>query len=76
MNELKFEGEYLGGYKKKGREYINGKLEYEGEYLKGMKWNGKGYDENGCIIYVLNNRSGKIKLYDLYDNKLKLKENI
>ena len=29
-----------------------------------MKWNGKGYDENGCIIYVLNNGSGKIKLFE------------
>ena len=25
------------------------------------KWNGKGYDENGNIIYELNNRNGKIK---------------
>ena len=25
------------------------------------KWNVKGYDENGNIIYELNNRNGKIK---------------
>jgi len=48
--KLKFEGEYLYGYKIKGKDYINGILEYEGEYLYDKKWNGKGYDENGNII--------------------------
>jgi len=27
------------------------------------KWNGKGYDENGNIIYELNNENGKVKEY-------------
>ena len=53
--ELEFEGEYLYGYKKKGKEYIKGKLIYEGDYLFNKKWNGKVKDENGNIIYELNN---------------------
>ena len=60
-NELIFEGEYFSGYKIKGKAYIKGKVEFEGEYLFNKKWNGKGYDENGNIIYELNNRNGKIK---------------
>ncbi len=62
--KLKFEGEYLYDYKRKGKEYINGILEYEGEYLCGRKWNGKGYDENGNIIYELKNGNGKVKEYN------------
>ena len=30
---LIFEGEYLNGYKLKGKYYKYGKLEYEGEFL-------------------------------------------
>ena len=30
---LIFEGEYLYGFRKKGREYLHGRLEYEGDYL-------------------------------------------
>ena len=63
---LSFEGEYLYNFKLRGREYINGKLEYEEEYFYNKKWNGKGYDENGNIIYILNNGNGKIREY--YDN--------
>ena len=48
----------------KGKEYVNGKLEFEGEYLFDKKWNGKGYDENGNIIYVLNEGNGKVKEYN------------
>jgi len=55
--------------KKKGREYINGKLEYEGEYFNNKKWKGKGYDENSNIIYELINGNGHIKEY-YYDGKL------
>ena len=63
---MSFEGEYLYGYKRKGKKYINGRLEYEGEFLFG-KWNGKGYDENGNIIYELNNGNGTIKEYNDID---------
>ena len=59
-----FEGEYLDGLKNKGREYRKGKLEFKGEYLFGKKWAGKGYDENGNVVYELNNGSGTIKEYD------------
>ena len=62
--KIGFEGEYLYGHKRKGKEYINGMLEYEGEYLFDKKWNGKGYDENGNIIYELINGTGKVKEYN------------
>ena len=39
-------------------------MEYEGEYLYNKKWNGKGHDEDGNIIYELNNGNGKGKEYD------------
>jgi len=58
-----FEGEYLYNYKIKGKEYNKKKLIYEGEYLFDKKWNGKGYDDNGNIIYELNNGNGKVKEY-------------
>ena len=58
-----FEGEYLYGYRIKGRDYINRRLEYEGEYLFNNKWNGKGFDENRNVIYELNNGNGKVKEY-------------
>ena len=63
--QLIFEGEFLNGYKRKGKQYINGILEYEGEYLCGKKYNGKGYDENGNIIYEIKNGNGFVKEYDL-----------
>ena len=68
-DKLIFEGEYLYGQKYKGKYYVNNKLEYEGEYLYNKKWNGKGYDEEGNIIYELNNGNGKVKEYD-YDGIL------
>ena len=36
--KLIFEGEYLYGYKLKGKYYINERLEYEGEYLLNKKY--------------------------------------
>ena len=63
-NKLRFEGEYIYGFKISGKEYINGRLEYEGEYYYNKKWNGKGYDENGNIIYELINGKGKVKEFD------------
>ena len=48
--QLKFEGEYLYGHKKQGKEYFNGYLEFEGEYLFDKKWKGKVYDNKGNII--------------------------
>ena len=68
--ELKFEGEYLYDYKRRGKAYINKKLEFEGEYLFDKKWNGKGYDENGNIIYELKNGNGKVKEYHDFIDKL------
>ena len=62
--ELKFEGRYLYFFILNGKEYIKGRLEYEGDYLYNRKWKGKGYDENGNIIYILNNGNGKVKEYD------------
>ena len=61
--KIMFEGEYLYNYKRKGREYVNERLEYEGEYLYGIKWNGKGYDENGNVVYELNNGKGSNREY-------------
>ena len=61
--KLIFEGEYLYGYKRKGKEIINGNIEYEGEYFNNKKYNGKGYDENGNIIYELISGNGKVKEY-------------
>ena len=60
-----FEGEYLNGKRNgKGIEYYsNGNKLFEGEYLNDLKWNGKGYDDNGNIIYELNNGNGKVKEY-------------
>ena len=63
FNELIFEGEFLYNYRIKGKQYVKGKLEYEGEFLFDKKWNGKGYDENGNIIYEINNGNGKVKEY-------------
>ena len=63
--QLIFEGEYLEG-RKNGKEkeyYYFHRLKFEGEYLNNKRWNGKGYDENGNIIYELNNGSGKIIEY-------------
>jgi len=58
-----FEGEYFYDEKLKGKEFIKGRLEYEGTYFFGTKWNGKGDDENGNIIYELNNGTGKVRQY-------------
>ena len=66
--ELIFEGEYLNGERNgKGKEYHNGKLRFDGIYLNGKRWNGKGYDNNGNIIYELNNNKGKVIEYNIYD---------
>ena len=62
--KLKFDGLYLYDYKINGKEFIKGKLEFEGDYLFDKKWNGKGYDNNGNLIYELNNGNGNVKLYD------------
>ena len=67
---LKFEGIYLYNYRLRGKLYIKGKLEYEGDYLYDQKCNGKGYDENGNIIYELNNGNGKVKEYNYNGNIL------
>ena len=60
---ITFEGNYLNGEKNgKGKEYNDyGQIIFEGEYLNGKKWNGKGYDNEGNIIYELNNGNGTIK---------------
>ena len=46
-SKLQFEGEYLNGYRLRGKEYIGGKLIYEGIYLLNKKWDEIGYDEEG-----------------------------
>ena len=67
-NNLIFEGEFLYGHKKIGKEYINNRLEYEGEYLFDKKYNGKGYDYNNTIKYELKNGTGKVQEYDYNGN--------
>ena len=62
--KLFFEGEYLYGFKLKGKLYLKDHLEYEGEYLYDKKWNGKGYDKNGKITYELIKGNGKVKEYN------------
>ena len=59
-----FEGEYLYGYKIKGKNYLNEKLVYEGKFVFNKIWNGKGYDENDNVIYELINGNGKVKEFD------------
>ena len=46
-------------------------MEYEGEFLYNKKWNGKRYDKYGSIIYELKNGNGKIREYDIYNDKIK-----
>jgi len=55
--KLRFKGEYLDGKRNgKGKEYFDdGKLRFEGEYLNDKEWIGTKYDQNGNIIYKLNN---------------------
>ena len=37
-------------------EYYKGeKIKFEGEYLNDVKWKGKGFNENGEVIYEINN---------------------
>ena len=67
-DNLTYKGEFLNNLKKKGKEYKNNKIEFEGEFLYNEKWTGKGYDEDGKIIYELNEGSGKIKKYFLNGN--------
>jgi len=66
-DRLIFEGEYLYDHRLKGKSYVDGRLEFEGEYLCDKKWNGKGYDEDGNIIYELNEGTGKVKEYNKRD---------
>ena len=60
----------MDDHRKKGKEYYNGILIYEGEYYEEKKWTGKGYDENGNIIYELNNGNGRMKEYG-YNGRLR-----
>ena len=60
----KFEGEYIGNRKVKGKEYYdNGKLKYEGEYIiiGGLK---------GGFIRGSIEKNGKFKQYDYYSGFL------
>jgi len=64
-NELIFEGEFIKDERNgKGKEYFKNKLRFDGEYLNNKKWSGKGYDENGNIIYEINNGKGMIKEFN------------
>ena len=65
--QLVFGGKYLNGKRHgQGKEYLAkiNKISFEGEYKEGKKWNGKGYDNQGNIIYELNNGQGYVKLYN------------
>ena len=52
-SKLIFEGEYLNGERRKGKEYddYNGKLIFEGEYLNGERRKGKEYTNDGELIF-------------------------
>ena len=72
-NELIFEGEYLHGQRKYGKEYKNGEKIFEGLYLNGKRKHGKAYENNQLVYegeYLFNERNGKGKEYD-YDGSLK-----
>ena len=64
-----FEGEYLNGERSgKGKEYYkDGKLRFDGEYLNNKELIGTRYDNNGNIIFKLeNNINGKGKEYSYF----------
>ena len=64
-----FEGEYKNDFKESGNEYyFKGNLYFKGEYKSGEKWNGEGFDENGKVIFKINNVKGFIKEYSYYIN--------
>ena len=65
-----FEGDYLYNYRRGGKAFAEGRLEYEGEYYFNSKWNGKGYDENGDIIYEINNGNGKVREYNGFKGQI------
>ena len=67
-NHLKFEGIYKCGFKEEGKEYYYGKLLFNGKYKYEVKWDREGYDENGIIIYKINNGNGFIKEYKYNDD--------
>ena len=71
VGSLIFDGEYLYGYKRRGKGYVKGYLEFEGEYLLEDKYNGKGYDDKGNIIYELKNGTGKVIEYDDYYSEIR-----
>ena len=74
INFIIFEGEYLNGERKKGREYneLNKKLIFEGEYLNGKRWNGHGQEyQDNHLIFEGEYKNGKKwngKGYDLDNN--------
>ena len=61
--EFTFEGEYLNGKKNgKGKIYnSNNNIIFDGEFKNGYQLLGKGYDNDGNIIYEINNKIGKGK---------------
>ena len=61
-----FEGEYINGFKRKGKEYFNKKLQFEGEYINGIRWEGIGYNYYGYKCYELKNGNGSVKNYYIY----------
>ena len=66
--ELMYEGEYLNGKRNgKGKEYCKGKLDFAGNFLYGVKWDGKTYDENGKVLFELNNGKGKVREYNEFN---------
>ena len=82
--KLIFEGEYLNGERKKGKEYNKygksifegGDLLFEGEYLNGERWNeeGKEYDDDDELIFEGEYLNGKKmnKIYIISKKKSKI----
>ena len=76
--KLIFEGEYLYGNRRSGKEYVdNGNLMFEGEYLNEKRWNGrrmcglKDKFNHENIKYEVEILKGKLwngKIYDSNNN--------
>ena len=51
-SELEFDGEFLDGRRKKGKEYMNGNLIYDGEFSNNLRdGKGKEYFQNGQLRF-------------------------
>ena len=69
-DKLIFEGEFIKGKRKAGKEYNEeNKLIFDGEYLNGKRKSGKEYIENNILIYEGEYLNGKRKKGKEYNKK-------